>query len=138
MVGTGTGRRIAREHVLAFRASTHSLDRRRTSACLVDVVGACGIQDTPPGNADVALAARLEIDRPVVADAVQAKDLVLTWSLRGAPHLVAPQDLGVFTLGACPAQGTRARLWGQPEHALIEVEEAMWPLSPPLRDPRPR
>ncbi|MDQ3931335.1 MAG: winged helix DNA-binding domain-containing protein, partial [Actinomycetota bacterium] len=118
-------RRVGREQVLAFRGRRHSLAEKRERADLVDVVGSCGIQDTPPGNADVALAARLDLDGPVVADAVSAKELVLTWSLRGAPHLFPPGDLPVFTLGALPAEGTLEALWGQPEHALVEVERAM-------------
>ncbi len=46
------------------------LDQRRPPTELLDVVGACGIQGTPPDNAEVSLAARLDIDRPVVADAL--------------------------------------------------------------------
>lgn len=125
-------RRVDRSQVLAFRARRHSLAERRGRADLLDVVGSCGIQDTPPGNADVALAARLDLDGPVVADAVASKQLVITWSLRGAPHLFPRCDLAVFTLGARPAEGTLQALWAQPEHALVEVERAMvaalrWP-----------
>lgn len=99
-------RRVTREQVLAYRAVAHSLDERRPAKHLLDVVGACGIRDTPPGNADVSLAARLDIDAPTAADAVATKKLALTWSLRGAPHLLRPDDLAVFTLGAKPADGT--------------------------------
>ena len=116
---------VSRERVLAFRAATMSLDARRPRSDLVEVAGACGIQDTPPGNADVSLAARLDIDGPVVGDAVENKEAVLTWAMRGAPHLVPPADHAVFTLGVAPADGTRQQLWGQPEHALVEVEKAM-------------
>jgi hypothetical protein len=111
--------------VLAFRAAAQYLDERRPASQLQAVVGACGIQDTPPGNADVSLAARLDIAGPTVAKAVEDKQLVLTWSLRGAPHIVPVENLAVFTLGARPADGTTAGLWGQPEHALVEVEKAM-------------
>jgi len=83
------------------------------------------VQDTPPGNADVSLAARLDIDGPVVEDAVNAKELAVTWSLRGAPHVVPVEDLAVFTIGARPAAGTIEGLWGQPEQALVDVEKAM-------------
>ncbi len=83
-----------------------SLDQRRPPTELLDVVGACGIQDTPPGNAEVSLAARLDIDRPVVADALR--------SAGARPHLVAAgiaappctHDLAAFALGARPADGT--------------------------------
>lgn len=116
---------VGREQVLAFRAARHGLDRRRPASGLVDVVGACGIQDTPPGSADVSLAARLDIDAPLAAAAIDAKEVVLTWAMRGAPHLVPPADHALFTLGLRPADGTMNGLWGQPEHALRDVEKAM-------------
>jgi Winged helix DNA-binding domain len=118
-------RLVGREQVLAFRASAQSLDRRRPATGLAEVAGACGIQDTPPGNADVSLAARLDVDGPVVKEAVASKELVLAWSVRGAPYVFPPEDFAVFTLGARPAGGTLETLWGQPERALVEVEKAM-------------
>jgi hypothetical protein len=118
-----TERRVSRAQVLAYRAAAQSLDRRRPVAALGDVAGACGIQDTPPGNADVSLAARLDVEGPVTDAAVAAKDLVLTWSVRGAPHLFPAYDFAVFTLGARPAEGTLEKLWRQPEEALVEVEK---------------
>ena len=124
---------LQRESILAFRARRHGIALRRPETDLLDVVAMCGVQDTPPGNADVSLAARLDIDRPIAAEAVAAKRLALTWSLRGAPHLVVPEDLAVFTLGAVPEPGTRASLWRQPEDALEVVERAM---VKALRSPR--
>lgn len=118
-------RLVTREQVLAFRAAAHSLNERRPAKELLDVVGACGIQDTPPGSADVSLAARLDIDAPTSADAVAKKQVALTWSVRGAPHLLPPADLAVFTLGAKPADGTITSLWRQPEESLAIVERAM-------------
>jgi hypothetical protein len=117
--------KVTRAQVLAFRAAAHSLDRRRPRADLLDVAGACGVQDTPPDSAEVSLAARVDLDAPVVDDAVARKELVLTWSVRGAPHLFPPADFAVWTLGVRPADGTLDRLWGQPEHSLVEVEQAM-------------
>ena len=118
-------RRISRTQVLAFRAAAQALDRRRPVEDLLAVAGACGVQDTPPGNADVSLAARLDGDAPVVEQAVERRELALTWSVRGAPHVFPREDLAVFTLGARPADGTLEGLWGQPEHALVDVERAM-------------
>lgn len=117
--------RVDRAQVLAFRAAAHSLDRRRPPAQLLHVAGACGVQDTPPGNADVSLAARLDVDGPVAKAAVEGRELLLTWSVRGAPHLFPARDFAVFTTGACPAEGTRQKLWGEPEEALVEVEAAI-------------
>ncbi|MEN3273457.1 MAG: hypothetical protein V7636_2218 [Actinomycetota bacterium] len=116
---------VDRVKVLAYRAAAHGLDRRRPVDELVDVVSTLGVQDTPPGNADTSLAARLDLTSPIAAEAVASKDLVLAWSLRGAPHLIAPDDLAVFTLGVQPEAGTRAELWRAPERALVEVEKAM-------------
>ncbi len=116
---------MTREQVLAFRAAAQSLDRRRPATELAGVAGACGVQDTPPGNADVSLAARLDIDSPVVKKATAQKDLVLAWSLRGAPHVFPPEDFAVFTLGARPADDTLEALWGEPQRSLVEVERAM-------------
>jgi hypothetical protein len=118
-------RTVGREQTLAFRAAAQSLDRRRPAGHLADVAGSCGVQDTPPGNAEVSLAARLDIDGPVVREAVAAKELVLAWSIRGAPHLFPPKDFAVFTLGARPADGTLAALWDQPEQSLVEIEKAI-------------
>ena len=118
-------RRVSREQVLAFRAAAQSLERRRPATELADFVGACGVQDTPPGNADVSLAARLDIDGPVVEEAVARKELALAWSLRGAPHVFPPRDFAVFTLGARPADDTLEALWGQPGNSLTEIERAI-------------
>lgn len=123
--------------MLAFRAVAHGLDRRRSLGDLGAVAGACGIQDTPPGNADVALAARLDLSGPVVADAVAAKRLVVTWSVRGAPHVVPVADLAVFSVGARHADGksleavvgagAKHLLEGgiDPADGVAEVEKAM-------------
>lgn len=120
-------RRVAREQVLAFRARAHALDERRSTRQVGDVVCRAGIQDTPPGNADVALAARLDIDAPFAADAVAKKRLVCTWSLRGAPHVLAPADFALFTLGACPADAASFQTLGMlAKHDQLDpVEKAM-------------
>ena len=127
---------VDRVKVLAYRAAAHGLDHRRSIDDLVDVASTLGVQDTPPGNADTSLAARLETTGPIAADAVASKALVLTWSLRGAPHLIAPDDLPLFTLGVQPEVGTRADLWRAPEHALVDVEKAM--VKALARGPRPK
>ena len=61
----------------------------------------------------------------MIVEAVTHKELVLAWSLRGAPHVFPRQDFAVFTLGARPADETLEALWGQPERSLVEIEKAM-------------
>ena len=91
-------RRVTREQVLAFRAAAQSLDRRRPATELLDVAGACGVQDTPPGSADVSLAARLDVEGPVVEEAVAAGDVhvLRTELLRRYLHCYAPTMPGHF------------------------------------------
>src|SRR4051794_32110625 len=70
-----------------------------------EVAGAAatGLQDTPPGAAAVALAARA--DAPPEA----LEGLVVVPSIRGAPLAVAPADLAVFTAGLEPPDEEAAR-----------------------------
>ena len=68
---------VRREAVLRFRVQAQELDAtttRRHDAAVLDL----GVQDTGPDGAGWALAVRGA--RP------PADDLVLAWSLRGAPH----------------------------------------------------
>lgn len=62
-----------------------------------------GLQDTPPGTAALALAARVEV-KPDALDA-----LVVVPSIRGAPLAVAPEDLAIFTAGLEPPDEDAAR-----------------------------
>ena len=62
-----------------------------------------GLQDTPPGTAALALAARADV-APEAID-----QLVLMPSVRGAPLAVAERDLGIFTAGLEPPDEEAAR-----------------------------
>ena len=62
-----------------------------------------GLQDTPPGAAATALAARADVG-PEALD-----ELVLVPSLRGAPTAVALEDLALFTTGLEPADEDEAK-----------------------------
>jgi hypothetical protein len=77
---------LTRRRALAFRLARHHLAARlgpdgARSAAFV------GLQDTPPGTAALALAARADV-APEALD-----ELVLIPSVRGAPLAVAPEDL---------------------------------------------
>ena len=86
--------------VLAFR-----LARQRVTERVEDAGDAAfpGLQDTPPGTALTALAARADVG-PEALD-----ELVLVPSLRGAPTAVALADLAIFTTGLEPADEDEAK-----------------------------
>lgn len=85
-----------RERVLAFRVAGHHLHAPTDPAT---AVAACGLQEYPPGHAEVALHAR--------AGAVAPDDPVRgTWTtvnaMRGAPYVVPRADAAVFTRALVP------------------------------------
>lgn len=135
----GSTVRVTRRQALAFRLARHHLAERLgpDGARAAAVVG---LQDTPPGTAALALAARADV-------APQALDeLVLVPSVRGAPLAVAEEDLGVFTAGREPPDEEAAKTvignaWKSLDgisamDALDRVSEAVYAS---LRDgPRPR
>ena len=91
-----------RSHVqaLRFRLARHHLAERTGDAAAAAVVG---LQDTPPGTAAIALAARADVGPEALGE------LVLVPSVRGAPLAVAPRDLPVFTAGLAPPDEAAAR-----------------------------
>jgi hypothetical protein len=130
---------VTRRQALTFRLARHHLTERlgsdgTRSAAVV------GLQDTPPGTAALALAARADV-APEALD-----ELVLVPSVRGAPLAVADDDLAVFTMGLDPpdeeaAKAVIGNAWKSLEgitalEALDRVSEAV---HDSLRDgPRPR
>ena len=87
---------------LAFRVARHHLAERLGPKRLPDAA-VVGLQDTPPGTAGLALAARADAP-PEALD-----ELVLVPSIRGAPMAVAERDLAVFTAGLEPPDEEAAR-----------------------------
>ena len=87
--------RLTRRQALAFRVARHHLTER-LGRDGVQAAAVVGLQDTPPGTAALALAARADV-------APQAVDeLVVIPSVRGAPLAVAQRDLAIFTAGLEP------------------------------------
>ena len=92
------------EQVLAFRLEGQHLARRLPPGSLLSAAGACGIQNTPPGSAALALHARVsglsaeEVNQALVGDRL----LLQAWSLRASPHLFPTREAAVFTLGLLP------------------------------------
>jgi hypothetical protein len=95
---------VSSDQALGFRLARHHLDQRLPASRLESAVGACGLQDTPPGMAVVALQARV---RGLRGGELEERygpkgSLAKTWSLRGAPYVVAREGFAAFTRGVVP------------------------------------
>jgi hypothetical protein len=95
---------VSKDDVVAFRLAAHHLSGRLAEDALLDAAGRCGIQNSPPGSALLALHARVRgVTQERVDDAVvNQKSLLQTWSMRGAPFYFPTADAPVFTTGALP------------------------------------
>ncbi|HEX2807010.1 MAG TPA: crosslink repair DNA glycosylase YcaQ family protein [Kineosporiaceae bacterium] len=96
---------LSRSAVLAYRAAAHGLDRQARGAR--DVPGLpLGVQDSPPGNARLALAARTDASGSEIAEdpARWERDPALTvaWSIRAAPHVHRNDDLRALAAALWP------------------------------------
>ncbi|NLD74831.1 MAG: winged helix DNA-binding domain-containing protein [Chloroflexi bacterium] len=93
-----------REQVLAYRLAQQNLVERVPVDSLAQAAGVCGLQDTPPGSAALALHARVAGLTPADLDRALAEDrtLVTVWSARAAPYVVPTEDAAAFTLGLLP------------------------------------
>lgn len=88
---------LTREQVLAFRVRAQQLDRDSGGTLADTAVLDIGVQDTGPDGAPWALALR--------GTAVPGPDddeLVLVWTIRGAPHLYRRADLASVAAAAEP------------------------------------
>lgn len=93
---------LTRRQVVDFRVARHGLVER-LGPDGAQAAAVVGLQDTPPGTAALALAARADV-APEALD-----ELVLVPSVRGAPLAVAERDLGVFTAGLEPPDEEAAK-----------------------------
>lgn len=96
--------KVSRSEVVAFRLGAQSLLERAKVSELVDVTGRCGVQNSPPGSALLALHARVQdvTQQSLNAAVAEEKTLVQTWCMRGAPYFVPTVDASVFTTGVLP------------------------------------
>ncbi|CAI3799118.1 winged helix DNA-binding domain-containing protein [Pseudarthrobacter sp. MM222] len=96
--------RVSKGDVIAFRLGAHNLTERLGEGALLDAAGRCGIQNSPPGAAVLALHARVrKLTQEQVAHAVAAdKSLLQTWCMRGSPFYFPAPDAPVFTTGMLP------------------------------------
>lgn len=93
-----------REQVIAFRLQGHNLSERLPAGSLLKAAGACGIQNTPPGTAELALNARVSDLTPQDIDCALEtnKTLLQGWSIRQSPYLFPTEDMALFTVGLLP------------------------------------
>jgi len=121
---------VAIDDGIAFRLNAHHLSERLTAEALLEVTGACGIQNSPPGSALLAMHARLDtmtselLDRAFTDD----KSLLQTWCMRGSPFYVPTADAGVFTTGVLPTTEPARR------HFIVGVEQSLDKLDLSLDD----
>ncbi len=98
---------VSVEQVRAFRLQAHHLDGWRPRASALEVVGACGMQNSPPGTWETALANRIEGCSS--ADALQLlygeRSFMQTWSLRGAPYVFPTAEADAFLTALVPERG---------------------------------
>ncbi|MEU2428513.1 winged helix DNA-binding domain-containing protein [Streptomyces sp. NPDC007861] len=95
---------VSRGDVIAFRLGAHHLTERSSAGGLLDAAGRCGVQNSPPGSALLALHARVrDVTQQRVADAVaEEKSLLQSWCMRGSPFYFPASDAPVFTTGVLP------------------------------------
>ncbi|UUU38179.1 winged helix DNA-binding domain-containing protein [Streptomyces sp. NBC_00162] len=117
----GTAAEVRTSDVIAFRLNAHHLTNRQPVADLHRVAGACGIQNSPPGSALLALHSRIEEVNPDRVDHLvgEEKSLLQTWCMRGAPFYFPTVDAPVFTTGVLPATEA-ARL-----HLISGIDQAL-------------
>ncbi len=114
------GDKVEREQILAFRLAAHHLISRALPEDILEIAGACGVQDSPPGSAALALNARIEgltlqqLEKCLISD----RTLVELWCMRGAPYLVPANEAAVFTTGLLPDDEASCRFFiqGATEH----------------------
>src|SRR2546428_2645277 len=100
--------------VSAFRVHRHHLDLRAPCSRLPSVVGdVCGVQTQVTSMARIALWARLRqvTIEDVERARVQRRTIVKTWSMRGALHLHASNDLLLVQGGLMPTRLPREQKW---------------------------
>ena len=82
---------------LAFRLRRHLLDPIGTLPVAGVVHRICGVQTQVASSAELAVRVRRQASRPgEVGRALSQGRLIKTWAMRGALHLLTPEQAGVF------------------------------------------
>ncbi|BCJ68328.1 winged helix DNA-binding domain-containing protein [Polymorphospora rubra] len=96
--------KVSRDDIIAFRLHAQHLTERLGEQGLLDAAGACGVQNSPPGSALLALHARVRNLSPDRVDEAIARDksMMQSWCMRGSPFYFPTADAPVFTTGVLP------------------------------------
>ncbi|WP_034278733.1 DNA glycosylase AlkZ-like family protein [Haloechinothrix halophila] len=97
---------VDRAQVMAYRVAAQELHRPHGDVGSLTVLG-LGVQDAQRGSARLALAARLDVDPGVLSgesfrDTLDAADVTLAWTHRGAPHLHHAAELPAVAASLVP------------------------------------
>lgn len=93
------------EQIRSFRLHSHHLDAKYQKSDMISAVGACGMQNTPPGAWETALFNRIpDISLEEMEHILyQEKTLIQAWSLRGAPVIFPASESDVFLSSLIPS-----------------------------------
>lgn len=95
------------EQIRSFRLHSHHLDKKYQRINIAELVGACGMQNTPPGAWETALYNRVpdcsmsEMEHLLYKE----KTLLQAWSLRGAPAVFPVWESDVFLSALISEEG---------------------------------
>lgn len=95
------------EQIRLFRLHAHHLDAAYPKEAICEVVGACGMQNTPPGAWETALFNRIPGCSLTEMEALlySEKTLLQAWSLRGIPAVFPTAQSGAFLSALIPKEG---------------------------------
>ncbi|MGI5839501.1 MAG: winged helix DNA-binding domain-containing protein [bacterium] len=90
-----------------FRLHAHHLSGRHKKEGIPQIVGACGMQNTPPGTWETALFNRVfDCRLPEINALLWAqKSLLQAWSFRGAPVVFPVEESNIFLSALIPGAG---------------------------------
>lgn len=113
---------VSLPQALAWRLGRHHLGTGAGS--VLDVVRRLGAVPSWLGDADLAVGRRLARPEPgALTAAVDAGDLIRTYAFRGATHLLAAEDAGVYLAIRCAHRQWERRSWQ--EHYRLAPQD--WP-----------
>ncbi|MPY97810.1 MAG: winged helix DNA-binding domain-containing protein [Actinophytocola sp.] len=104
---------VERAQVMAYRIAAQELHRPHGDVASLAVLD-LGVQDAQRGSARLALAARLDIDTVALSgerfrDTLDAADVTLAWTHRGAPHLHRAAELPAMAASLVPVNDADAQ-----------------------------